>query len=33
MPFLGNEFSKIFEALFMMTYFTEMTHIYDQLKE
>ena len=29
MPFLRNEFSKIFEDLFMKSVFTEMTHIYD----
>ena len=32
MPFLSNEFSKIFEYLFQMLKFTEMTHIYDQKK-
>ena len=30
MSFLRNEFSKIFEDLFVMTLFTEMTNIYDQ---
>ena len=30
MPFLRNEFSKIFEDFFTMTQFTEMTHIFDQ---
>ena len=30
MPFLRNEFSKIFEDLFTMKLFTEMTQIYDQ---
>ena len=32
MPFLRNEFSKIFQDLFTMTLFTKMTHIYDQTK-
>ena len=32
MPFLRNEFSKIFEEIFTMTLFTKMTHIYDQTK-
>ena len=31
-PFLRNEFLKIFEHLFMMKLFTEMTHIYDKMK-
>ena len=30
MPFLRNEFSKIFKDLFTMMLFTEMTHFYDQ---
>ena len=33
MPFMRNEFSKIFEDLFTMTKFTEMTHIYDLTKK
>ena len=32
-PFLRNEFSKIFEDFFTMTLFTKMTHIYDQTKK
>ena len=32
MPFLRNEFLKIFEDLFTMTLFTKITHIYDQTK-
>ena len=32
MPFLRNEFSKIFEDLFTMREFTEMTHIHDRPK-
>ena len=32
MPFLRNEFSKIFEDLFTMTLFSKMTQIYDQTK-
>ena len=32
MPFLRNEFSKICENLFTMTFFAEMTHFYDQMK-
>ena len=33
MPFLRIEFPKIFEDLFTMTSFTEMTYIYDQTKK
>ena len=29
MPFLRNEFSKVFEDLFTMTLFRKMAHIYD----
>ena len=32
MPFLRNEFSKIFEDLFTVTLFTKMIHFYDQTK-
>ena len=32
MPFLRNEFSKIFEDFFTMALFSEMTHIYDLSK-
>ena len=32
MPFLRNEFSKIFEELFTITYFPMMKIIYDQTK-
>ena len=32
MPFLRNELLKIFEDLFTMKLFTNMTHIYDQTK-
>ena len=31
-PFLRNEFLKVFEDLFTMTLFTKMTHIYGQTK-
>ena len=30
MPFLRNEFSKMFDALFTTTIFKEITHVYDQ---
>ena len=30
MPFLSNEFLKVFEDFFTMTLFAKMTHIYDQ---
>ena len=33
MPFLRNEFSKIYEDSFTMTKFSEMTHDYDQTKK
>ena len=32
MPFLRNEFSKVFEDLFTIALFRKMTHIYDQMK-
>ena len=32
MPFLRNEFSKIFEELFTITLFSKMKIIYDQTK-
>ena len=32
MPFLRNEFLKIFEDLFILTLFSKMTDIYDQTK-
>ena len=33
MPFLRNEFSKIFEGPFLAMKFQEMTHIYDGRKK
>ena len=33
MPFLRNEFLKIFEDVFTKMLFTEMTHIHDQRKK
>ena len=32
MPFLRNEFSKIFEDLFTVTLFTEITRMFDRTK-
>ena len=32
MPLLRNDFSKIFEDLFTMTWFAKLTHIYDDTK-
>ena len=32
MPFLRNEFSKIFEDIFTMTFFTKVTNINDHTK-
>ena len=33
MPFLRNEFLKFFGDLFTMTFFTEITYVYDQKKK
>ena len=32
MPFLRNEFPKLFEDLFAKTLFTKINHFYDQTK-